>query len=51
MILFELYESDKKAFDTLVREAMELDFENKKERTFASWLEEQSEYIVSAQLI
>ncbi|MEI3119394.1 MAG: hypothetical protein V8S86_00040 [Eubacteriales bacterium] len=47
----ELYESDKKAFDTLVREAMELDFENKKERTFASWLEEQSEYIVSAQLI
>lgn len=47
----ELYESDEKSFHSLVQEAMELDSENIKERTFASWLKEQDEYELSAQTI
>ena len=47
----ELYESDEKLFHSLVQEAMELDSENIKERTFASWLKEQDEYELSAQTI
>ena len=47
----ELYESDEEAFNKLVQGAIELNLENAKERTFASWLKEQDEYSSSSEKI
>lgn len=47
----ELYESDQESFQELVREATELNPENRKEKTFTVWLREQPDCLLKAEKI